>query len=119
MPNNDDLPDQELRDTYRAYVKVIANIVYGYQGSDPEVQEKQVNVEGAVDTLIEIFDNKCDKREIGVRKDERERVRKDFVNKFTNDHDPVEKPRWLRGVAFDMQDLLDQILDFLKLDHAK
>jgi len=38
-------------------------------------------------------------------------VEEGFIGEFCNDHNA--KIRWLRGVALDMNDLLEQILDYL------
>lgn len=46
-----------------------------------------------------------------VRREERKKIYEDFVHKFCNDHN--SEIRWLRGVFFDRQDGLNQILDFL------
>ena len=40
-----------------------------------------------------------------------EEVEKEFIREFCNDHNG--KPRWLRGIAVDMEDLLEQIIAFL------
>ena len=39
-----------------------------------------------------------------------EDIKAEFIREFCNDHAQM---RWLRGVAFDMQDLLEKILTFL------
>jgi hypothetical protein len=47
------------------------------------------------------------------QKSREKEIKKNFINQFCNDHNG--KIRWLRGVAFDMDDLLDQILASLSL----
>jgi len=42
---------------------------------------------------------------------ERKRIRREFIYEFCNDHNKPEI-RWLRSIAYDMEDLLEKILDF-------
>jgi hypothetical protein len=41
-------------------------------------------------------------------------IEKKFIIEFCNDHNPKQGIRWLRGVAIDMEDLLEMILKFLR-----
>lgn len=44
-------------------------------------------------------------------REDRENTKREFIKEFCNDHD--SQIRWLRGVAFNEQHLLDLILEFL------
>ena len=46
-----------------------------------------------------------------------EGTKKEFIKEFCNDHN--EKIRWLRGLALDEEDLLEQILEFLSAQKEK
>lgn len=49
--------NKELRETREEQVKILANMVFGYQGSDPEIQKKQIGIKAASETLNEIIVN--------------------------------------------------------------
>jgi hypothetical protein len=46
-------------------------------------------------------------------------IRSSFIREFCNDHNPQQGIRWLRGVAIDMEDLLEMILNFFDEQQLK
>lgn len=58
------------------------------------------------------FEKKINEELAKSRRQAVEEVKGAFIQEFCNDHDPTNPPRWLRGVAFDMPDLLRLILEF-------
>lgn len=78
---------------FESVAVLIANIVYGYQGSDPEVQKKQVNKKAAGNVLREYVDAMQPKlRFSGEIKEEVTKVgdiKEEAIRSFVKWYDPT------------------------------
>ena len=65
MKKKNKITEKEVREVQ---VKILANMVFKYQGSDPEVHKRQVGVDSAAFTLQEIIDDALQTKEKEVIK---------------------------------------------------
>ena len=66
MKKKNKITEKEVREVQ---VKILANMVFKYQGSDPEVHKRQVGVDSAAFTLQEIIDDALQAKEKEVVKE--------------------------------------------------
>lgn len=95
-------------DELAALAKVTANLVFGYQGSDPEIIKKQVGIENAVETLKDAFEYKLSQQ--------REQVLSDFSEFCHTKYEGCvqENGEWFYQYKNEVVNMADEYLESLK-----
>lgn len=83
--NTEEWKKDEEFEKFKSWAVVIANMVYGYQGSDPQIIKKQTGRNMAAWELKDIVSHLLQEREEKVREEERKRIRWEIDSKITGE----------------------------------